>query len=206
MSPDRVEPFQLALKDLRTRLQDGRLRPGVRINAKDTADTLGLSPTPVREALWRLTGEGAVEERRGEGFFARTWAAVEIADLYRLHLAVLATAQGGERLRRDLSRVSALAASDDPLSLTDRLFATWVAEASSRVLLDDHRVLSLRLSSVRRLEPQLLHDLPREAERLLSLSSPHHQAARGAALVAFHERRIVLAEPFAELLAREPLA
>lgn len=181
------------------------MRPGVRINAKDTADDLGLSPTPVREALWRLTGEGVVEEHRGEGFFVRTWAAIEIADLYRLHLGVLATAQGEARPLRDLSRVAELAANDDPVSLVDRLFATWVAEASSRVLLDDHRILSLRLTAVRRLESQLLDDLPQESERLIALSDVRRQADRLPALAAFHDRRIALAEPLAELLTRDPM-
>ncbi len=42
---------------------------GSRLQAADVADTLGVSSTPVREALIRLSTEGLVENRRGSGFF-----------------------------------------------------------------------------------------------------------------------------------------
>lgn len=206
MSPERVEPFQLALRDLRARLREGRLPPGTRVTAKDVADELRLSATPVREALSRLAGEGVLEERRGEGFFVRSLTALDIADLYRLNLDVLTRAQETDRALRDLARVTGLAVGDDPVVVVDRLFATWIAEASSRVLLETHRALGVRLAPVRRVEGRLIPDLRPEAETLLALAEAGDRDRRGPALTAFHARRIALAEPLAELINPEGAA
>jgi DNA-binding GntR family transcriptional regulator len=51
MATERLEPFRQALVDLRPRLRDGVLQPGARVTAKEVAEGLKLSPTPVREAL-----------------------------------------------------------------------------------------------------------------------------------------------------------
>ena len=66
--PHRADSFLQALAGIRERLRDGVFRPGERIAATQVADLLGLSATPVREALSRLSGEGLLEDRRGQGF------------------------------------------------------------------------------------------------------------------------------------------
>src|SRR6185437_6862102 len=43
----------------------GELEPGRRVRDQDIAEQLGVSRTPVREALQRLEDEGLVETRRG---------------------------------------------------------------------------------------------------------------------------------------------
>jgi DNA-binding GntR family transcriptional regulator len=201
MCPGRVEPFQLALTELRERLREGILPPGARVTAKEVADALHLSATPVREALSRLAGEGLLEERRGDGFFVRGLPAVDIADLYRMNLGILTLAQEKDRQpHRDLARPATLAETDDPVRAVERLFSAWVAESSSRILVENHRILALRLAPVRRLEERLFDDLRPEAEGLLGLADASGRGKRQAALERFHERRIVLADQLAELV------
>ena len=96
----RPEPFLVALAALRARLRAGLAAPGSRIAVTETADALRLSATPVREALARLAGEGLLEDRRGQGYFVRTLAAPDIADLYRMHLAHLLIGLDAHRPRR----------------------------------------------------------------------------------------------------------
>lgn len=52
---------------LRALLYDGRIRPGERLRERDLAERLGVSRTPVREAVRRLETEGILrtEARRG---------------------------------------------------------------------------------------------------------------------------------------------
>lgn len=204
MSPGRVEPFQRALTELRERLRIGALPPGARVTAKEVAEDLRLSATPVREALSRLAGEGLLEERRGDGFFVRSLTALDIADLYRMSLAVLSMAQDQDRRARpDLGQAAAALAATDPVRAVERLFSAWVAEAGSPVLVASHRLLTIQVGAVRRMESRLLGDLQAEAERLAGLAGAGGGQERRHALATFHERRIALADQLADLLEAE---
>ena len=52
---------------IRERIADGSLERGARVHQEDLAEVLGVSRTPVREALRRLAAEGLVEMRTNRG-------------------------------------------------------------------------------------------------------------------------------------------
>jgi DNA-binding GntR family transcriptional regulator len=56
-----------AYQKIRTWIVHGPLQPGELLRDADIAELLGVSRTPVREALIRLTQEGLVESGRGRG-------------------------------------------------------------------------------------------------------------------------------------------
>ena len=60
------DPFGEALSELRMRLRQGELRPGAPLVVMDLAQSLGLSATPVREALAFLAGEGLIDRPQFE--------------------------------------------------------------------------------------------------------------------------------------------
>ena len=63
-------------------VRSGELKPGDRVREQDIAERLGVSRTPVREALGRLLGKGLLEQSGGRGLVVRTLAAGEVVDLY----------------------------------------------------------------------------------------------------------------------------
>lgn len=63
-------------------------KPGERLNEGDIAKRLGVSRTPLREALNRLKTEGFLRFAPGKGFFCRELDAHEIFDLYELRKAL----------------------------------------------------------------------------------------------------------------------
>ncbi len=71
--PDNPEPLQfvnaqgLAYATVRDWILHGPLRPGEPLRDIDIAQRLGISRTPVREALIRLAQDGLVESARGRG-------------------------------------------------------------------------------------------------------------------------------------------
>lgn len=68
-------------------IMDGRLVPGARISMDGLARELGVSPTPIREALARLDAEGLVSKRPMAGYTVSPQldrGAFE--DLYRMRL------------------------------------------------------------------------------------------------------------------------
>jgi hypothetical protein len=196
----RLEPFRQALVDLRRRLREGDLEPGARITAKEVAEGLRLSPTPVREALSRLAGEGLLEERRGDGFFVPELSAADVAVLYGLSEQLLLMSQGAGRPARLDARAPEPPADEDPVRSVERLFLAWIGESASRVIVDAYRSAAIRLAPVRRREVVLIDDLAQEAEPLLRLADPARREARPAAIQAFHKRRVALAERLADLL------
>jgi len=202
MAVRRAEPFQIALLALRDRLRDGAYPPGARIAATEVADDLGLSATPVREALSRLAGEGLLEDRRGQGAFVRALSGSDVADLYRLSLAHLLIAQDPHRQHLGRRAAPPDAGSADPVRAVERLFADWVAEGAGRLLTSAHRVLQVQLGPVRRVEALIIPDLAVEALALEALRPGEASAERLHRLRQFHARRVRLADRLAAALER----
>ena len=94
---------------LRAWIIDGRLRPGELLRDQDIAATVGVSRTPVREALRRLEDEGLVETALNRWTrmapidvekAAEIYAIVEALELFALGTAIKRlTAQDITRMR-----------------------------------------------------------------------------------------------------------
>ena len=89
MSEGRVVDLYQALKQ---KAVDFSIRPGDRLNEGALAKELGVSRTPLREALNRLVAEQLLEFRPGAGFFCRALDAKSIFDLYELRAFIEAAA------------------------------------------------------------------------------------------------------------------
>jgi DNA-binding GntR family transcriptional regulator len=63
---------------------DGAFKPGERVRALRLAKELGISRTPVKEALARLEQEGLVKREQGSGYIVRGLSVAEILNLYRV--------------------------------------------------------------------------------------------------------------------------
>ena len=88
---------------IRSAIVDGRLPPGRRLKEEELARELGISRTPVREALLMLHAEGLVDVAPNRGAAVRSHSAEDLNDLYQLR-AVLegyATRRAATRLRDD---------------------------------------------------------------------------------------------------------
>ncbi|BBX98753.1 GntR family transcriptional regulator [Mycobacterium lacus] len=80
---------------LRAAIMSGTLRPGTFIRLDDTAAELGVSVTPVREALLKLRGEGMVQLEPHRGHVVLPLTRQDIDDIFWLQATIakeLATA------------------------------------------------------------------------------------------------------------------
>jgi DNA-binding GntR family transcriptional regulator len=82
-------------------LADGRLPPGQRLEEERLSKALGVSRTPLREALSKLATEGLVEAVPRRGFRVPKLSAERVRDLYPVigSLEGLALRLSGPRLR-----------------------------------------------------------------------------------------------------------
>lgn len=68
-----------AYETLRFQIVEGDIPPGTRVNIDATARKLGVSQTPIREALQRLEGDGLLIYRAAHGYFT-----TDVLDLHGL--------------------------------------------------------------------------------------------------------------------------
>lgn len=80
----KLPAFEQAYAVLHKRLRTGFYAPGSRVQASDIASLLGISPTPVREALSRLAGQGLLIDCRAIGYFVPPIDPVDLRNLYAL--------------------------------------------------------------------------------------------------------------------------
>ncbi len=64
-------------------LERGALKPGDRIDEKELSDTLGVSRTPIREALIQLSKDGVVEIRPRRDIRVREFTDKELREIYQ---------------------------------------------------------------------------------------------------------------------------
>jgi DNA-binding GntR family transcriptional regulator len=75
---------ELALQVLRERIQSGELAPGQRLQLTNLPAELGMSPTPIREALRLLQADGLVLYRPHQGIVVAENSPDQIDELVRL--------------------------------------------------------------------------------------------------------------------------
>lgn len=75
---------ELASGLIRDAILSGRLAPGERLKEQELAEDLGISRTPVREALLLLQAEGLIESVPNRGAIVRSYTARELRDMYEL--------------------------------------------------------------------------------------------------------------------------
>lgn len=115
-------------EELSAAIVDGRLTPGERLNDKAIAETLGISRTPVREALQRLTLAGLVEVSA-----SRYTRVTDVTDEMAASTLEYAVLQAGNALQLAVGRMSDPEL-DGAIALLDRMIEASEADAVDDLL------------------------------------------------------------------------
>jgi DNA-binding GntR family transcriptional regulator len=192
----------LAYERIRSLILSGDVAPGTRLGQVDLAEQLGVSRTPVREALRRLTGEGLVEFKDNRGFRV---AALALDDVVRRLEVRLLLEPGAARMAAERATAEDLAALEDSIEREARArnaiaihdasrdFHVFVAAATqNRELVATLEGLWLvevgrRLLSRRRAAPRWQDDDVREHRAILD-AIRDRDGDRAAALMEAHIR------------------
>lgn len=100
----------------------GRFLPGTRLLVRDLAEEMGLSPTPVREALQQLVAEGALTQEAGRSFRVPEFTPEDYLELRDLRLNLEGEAAAAAALRISGAAIGQLTA------IHRQLLAAKVAE------------------------------------------------------------------------------
>ena len=108
---------------IRQAVVDGRVAPGQRLKEEELAQQLGISRTPIREALLVLQTEGLLEATPNRGATVRAYDAAELEEMYDLRAvleghaarraATRVTTEQLDELRASCDRFSRLLGGDD---------------------------------------------------------------------------------------------
>lgn len=112
---------EMALEHLREAIVSGDLGLGDQLSEGALARDLGISKTPVREALQRLQGEGLVRVVPQTGSFVFTMSAAEVRELCELRLTL---EQAAVRLAVERNRPALIAELDRIVGEMRAAFAT----------------------------------------------------------------------------------
>lgn len=194
------DPFGDAVATIRRRIRTGAVAPGAPLIVEALAQDLGLSPTPVREALSHLAGRGVIEGRRagGRGYAAWPMTAGDLADLYSFQDLLAAFALEDPRLAGP--GAAPQSPPDTYAARTEGFFHRLARGRAHAPLLQVQAGLGDRLHLARLAEPQVLPDALAE----LAALEAHDLASPGlaAAVRAYGARRTAYAEPIARAAVR----
>ena len=199
---------EIALQEIRTAIIEGTLPLGSAISEGQLAASLGISKTPVREALAQLRMEGLVTIVPQSGTFVFTLSATEVVEICELRQTLeaaalrLALERNRSRLIEGLAEVCAgmdkvRAAGDEPAYLRldsafhEQFFANcgnrYFAEAYARIV---PKVAALRTHLAIRPDhtrmsyeehKQILHAIQRKRDKeLIPILDKHIERTRSA--------------------------
>lgn len=179
------DPFALALHSLRERAASGAFHPERPIVILDEARRLGLSTTPVREALAWLAGEGLVQRAASSGYLGARLDAVGVRHRYGFRLQCLRLAFEAARPPPPCQRVVCAGAAAQSATA---LFRVIVRSAGDDVLESAFGRVERQLGVLTASEGRVLTGVAEEAAELaghVRAWSPELLRTLGA----YHRRR-----------------
>jgi DNA-binding GntR family transcriptional regulator len=146
---------------LRDLIVENRLRPGERVPELEIAASLGVSRTPIREALKVLAAEGLVEMQPLRGAIVRAFSPKDAQDMLRV-IALLEEFAARQACRAPQERIAAVLALHDQMrehfrrrerqpyfALNQRFHESVVALAGNETLCATHAALAQRMRRIR---------------------------------------------------------
>jgi DNA-binding GntR family transcriptional regulator len=88
LAPFAGRRMEQAIAAVRAAIDDGRMKPGVKYSVYQLAEGLGISRTPVRDALLRLEEVGLIKFEARQGFRILLPQPKEIAEIFAVRLAL----------------------------------------------------------------------------------------------------------------------
>lgn len=190
------------------------LVPGQLLQIGVLADELGVSTTPVREALTRLAAERMIMSVPKRGFFARTPSEDDIFGLYSVNQTILdaAVARWPEKAAEQPAAAPAEADADIPVQernaeqlarQTGELFLQIATRSGVGEFAEIIHNMNDRLHHARVLECEIVANVFVEVARIAELVAAQERTQLRQALKAYHDERLrVVTAVSKELLLR----
>jgi DNA-binding GntR family transcriptional regulator len=158
----RVTLHDAALNQIRDMIIEGKLAPGMRINEGQVGAMLGVSRTPLREAIKSLVGEGLVEILPAKGAVVRRFSIGDIRDILEVIKALEQSAAQLACERASDAEIKAIVALHEEMlelyrnrnrlayfKLNQAIHSALVRASGNPVLAETHEQLQARIKRIR---------------------------------------------------------
>ena len=182
-----------AYEFIRRRILSGEYAPGHLLMTEYLSDEIGVSRTPVREALHDLRAEGLVAIRPRVGASVTKMDPKEFQDLCDLRTAVEGHAAGLAALRWNESQLREIGYALDAMRvLTERIVAAGSEETLlTELVREDVRfhigIITAAQNELMKREILRIHLVNRVVSRRTSIGTPAEMMANRRAVLASHE-------------------
>ncbi|WP_345473635.1 GntR family transcriptional regulator [Glutamicibacter ectropisis] len=194
-----------AYESLRTDIVEWRIAPGTVLAEVEQSERLGVSRTPVREALGRLVADGLAVQQRGRGTVVSEVSDDHVEDLFVLRVALeCASAKEAARSTHRESfaelagrfdaaahEVKSPGSREAYYQLTQLLDDSIDEAANNKYLSSALRTLRVNLQRVRRMakdNPRRLKESAREHAAIArAIASGNPEVASAATIVHLHQ-------------------
>lgn len=178
-------------RQVRRGLQSGRYLPGQRVDPAKLAKEFKTSPTPVNLALYRLVGEGLLEQHARSGLHVPLPTEMALRHLYDWmeRLLLIACEIGQAHLENEQTSPEFGAPEDDVVKRTWQLFDDIARATRHRELHAAVKRANDRLAPIRRAKQALLAQPAEELSELTQLWAARDVRSLELALRKYHDRR-----------------
>jgi len=166
-----------AYERIRELLLSGQLAPGSRLSDVDLSKAIGISRTPIREAISRLASEGLVDHRPRSGAFVKTQDRQELKEYYELREWLESSVAGEATLHMDAAAIADLQRITDQMKELARAL-----KASDREFLDEeaqHEIAQLdaefHLCIIHQVNNRKLHKVVSDLQLMTGVFGHRHQ-------------------------------
>lgn len=189
------------------------LVPGQLLQIGVLADELGVSTTPVREALTRLAAERMIMSVPKRGFFARTPSEDDIFGLYSVNQTILDAAVMRWPDATGQTATAEAAAGEVPVQehsaeqlarQTGELFLQVATRSGVGEFAEIVRNMNDRLHHARVLECEIVPNVFVEMGRMTALAAGNDRAQLREALKTYHAERLRLVSAISKELLLRP--
>lgn len=197
---------ELAVARIREAIVDGSYRFGEQLSEASLAASMGISKTPVREALLRLQGEGLVQVHPQRGSFVFSLDETGVRDVCRfreiVECAALAEAMRGDaaglrkRLERNVEQMARAHEMHDLAALPrlDQAFHETIVDACGNPYLQaSYALVAHKIRALR-------SRLPEENERVGHCQANHERIVEGVRSADVERSQALLAEHIRDTL------
>lgn len=210
MSPAQPITQDRIYREIKAKIVSGHFGMTEKLEAPRLARFYGASVTPVREALFRLVGEGLVHTAPDGGFQVQPLTRESLKEMYGMTQALLLLSLA--RINREPQSASAMP------SLTNRVeetaapdtmggvFQTVFLLAGNRHIVDAGSRMIDRLAPVRHIEANIIGGTEAEQAMMLGLLQDLAFDGLRRAVHTYHRRRIAKAAQLLTELAMQSLA